>query len=236
MIVARMQKDIEELVRICQKVTTLDRKKAVSSKEQHEQSWTLMRQQIRNQAMQVLVQGQDPSTDKFMLLAKMMNMREHLLKQIFQSSLYRKLIIWTDLNIQPDEWCHQKVVECINQINDFQETLNYKPTMLQFEEVALDLPGYFSFSESGAANCESTDTLDAMIQSFVEMENLIKKNFLMQSEKLHAFAETNTVQMTLREEVERINQELAELTATHKKKMETFYSANKDHDSKNQQD
>jgi len=42
--------------------------------------------------------------------------------------------------------------------------------------------------------------------------------------------------MTLREEVERINQELAELTATHKKKMETFYSANKDHDSKNQQD
>lgn len=65
------------------------------------------------------------------------------------------------------------------------------------------------------------------------MENLIKKNFLMQSEKLHAFAETNTVQMTLREEVERTNQELADLTATHKKKMETFYSANKDHDSKN---
>lgn len=109
------------------------------------------------------MQGQDAAADQMLLVAKMMNMREHLQKQIFQSSLYRKLIIWTDLNIQPDEWCHQKVVECINKINDFQETLKYKPTMLQFEEVALDQPGYFSYSESGAANCESTDTLDAMI-------------------------------------------------------------------------
>ena len=54
--------------------------------------------------------------------------------------------------------------------------------------MSLDSPGYFSFSESGGANCESTETLDAMIQSFVEMENLIKKNFMMQSEKLNTFA------------------------------------------------
>ena len=40
--------------------------------------------------------------------------------------------------------------------------------------------------------------------------------------------------MTLREEVEQINQELSELTFKHKKMMENFYSSNKDSDSKNQ--
>jgi len=57
--------------------------------------------------------------------------------------------------------------------------LNYKPTKPEFEDVSLDVPGYFSFSDTGGANCESTDTLDAMVASFVEMENLIKKNFMM---------------------------------------------------------
>jgi hypothetical protein len=48
------------------------------------------------------------------LIAKMLNMKDALQRQIFYACLYRKLIIWDDLNIQCDEWCHQKVVECIN--------------------------------------------------------------------------------------------------------------------------
>jgi len=46
------------------------------------------------------------------------------------------------------------------------------------------MPGYFSFSDQGGANCESTDTLDATISNMIEMENLIKKNFMMHSDKL----------------------------------------------------
>ena len=87
------------------------------------------------------------------------------------------------MNIPPDEWCHQKVVECIHKINDFQEKLGYKPTRLLFEEVGLDTKGYFSFDGAGT-ECESTVTLDAMINNQVDMENLIKKNFMMKSEKL----------------------------------------------------
>ena len=69
-----------------------------------------------------------------------------------------------DLNIPLDEWCHQKVVECNNKIDSFQEKLGYKPTRLLFEEVGLDTSGYFSFEGAGA-ECESTVTLDAMIQN-----------------------------------------------------------------------
>lgn len=127
---------------------TLNMKKTVQSQEDNEKSWSFMRQTIRNEAMKVmqLIQ-QDQSIDKFMLLAKLMNMRENLLKQIFHSSLYRKLIIWNDLNIQCDEFVPQKIVQCINQINQFQEELNYKPTKLQFEEISLETGGYFSFSD-----------------------------------------------------------------------------------------
>lgn len=43
MMVARLQKDIEELVRICEKLMSLNINKAISSKESNEQNWTLMR-------------------------------------------------------------------------------------------------------------------------------------------------------------------------------------------------
>ena len=54
MIVARLQKDIEDLVRICQKVMTLNIKKAQGSKDVNDQNWTLQRQTVRNEAMKVL--------------------------------------------------------------------------------------------------------------------------------------------------------------------------------------
>ena len=109
--------------------------------------------------------------------------------------------------------------------------------MLEFEETSLETPGgYFSFSDQGGATCESTETLDAMISSQIDMENLIKKNFMMQSEKLNIFAETNPVQLTLREEVEIINQQNADLHQKIKKLQDQIYSKNKDNDTKDIKD
>ena len=55
MMVTKLMKDIEEIVRICQRVTAYNLKKAADSKEINDQNWTLMRTNLRNQAMQVLV-------------------------------------------------------------------------------------------------------------------------------------------------------------------------------------
>ncbi len=44
--------------------------------------------------------------------------------------LYRKLVIWMDLNIQSDEFVHAKVVEVTNIINDWKEELKYVPSRL----------------------------------------------------------------------------------------------------------
>ena len=56
---------------------------------------------------------------------------------------------------------------------------------MQFEDVHLEMSGYFSFHEN--SNCESTDTLGATVDAFIEMGNLIKKNFMMKPEKLAQF-------------------------------------------------
>lgn len=58
-----------------------------------------------------------------------------------------------------------------------------------------------------------------MIQNTVDMESLIKKNFLIQSEKLRHFAESNPVQMSLREEVEEANKELEALRQKNREQM-----------------
>ena len=105
-------------------------------------------------------------------------MRDNLQKQIFFSCLYRKLLMWNDLNIHPGEYCNDKVVECTKILNDFMDKDSHIPTKIQFEFVNLDTSGYFSADNDGK-KCESTDTLDALVENFNDMEELIKKNFLL---------------------------------------------------------
>ena len=97
----------------------------------------------------------------------------------------------------------------MNEIMEFQEDLKYKPTKAEFQEITLDTPGYFSFSESHGDNCDSTETMAAFIESFKDMENIIKKNFLVirngHDETTKNAIERNPVQITLREEFEGVN-------------------------------
>ena len=93
--------------------------------------------------------------------------------------------------------------------------MDYKPTKLPFQEVSLDSPGYFTFSDhQGDSDC--TTSLQAMIESSEEMGSLIKKNFMIQGEKLDNIKQNNPVQMSLREEVEEANKELEELRQKNK--------------------
>lgn len=64
LIVARMAKDIEDLLRICQQVLTLNIKKPIASKEQNDQDWAIARQTIRNEAIKALTLSQDPNANK----------------------------------------------------------------------------------------------------------------------------------------------------------------------------
>ena len=75
-----------------------------------------------------------------------------------------------------------------------------------YKEVDLDSPGLFTMSSDGAdpPNSEGVQTLDAVCEAYLEMEQLIKKNFKLSNEKLLACSESNPVQITLREELEAV--------------------------------
>lgn len=96
--------------------------------------------------------------DNFALLAKLLNIKDHLQRQVFKGLLYRKLVVWMDLNIQSDEYVHQcnppllslitfsEVVELMNMIMNFRENLKYVPSKLFFKEVTLDTPGAYTLT------------------------------------------------------------------------------------------
>ena len=143
----------------------------------------------------------DQNSDKFFMISKLLNLRESLIRQIFHSCLYRKLVIWKDLNIHIGDYAPQVVVDTINMYNNYKETLKYIPTRLQFQEVNLDSPGFFSF-DNQSDQAESSDVLNSLINHFIDMESLIKKNFLMASEKIFDYLDSNPVQVDLRREIE----------------------------------
>ena len=109
------------------------------------------------------------------------------------------------------------------------------PTKLEFKEVSLDTEGFFSSVETqgGEAKCDSTYTLEATIEHFNDMENLIKKNFLTPADKIKEMYDANPVQKTLRDEVGEMKIEILELKKNNKKLIDQVYSKDKDNDNKN---
>jgi hypothetical protein len=65
-------------------------------------------------------------------------------------------------------------------MNGHLEKDGYAPTHLEFDEIYLDSPGYYNFSDNTRQHADSTEYLDQTVGSLAEMENLIKKNFMMQ--------------------------------------------------------
>ena len=80
-----------------------------------------MADQMKNEVTKILGYAQDPNSDNFALLSKLLNLKDNLQKQVFMGVLYRKLIIWMDLNIQSDDFEHIKIVEAIAMIQDLKE-------------------------------------------------------------------------------------------------------------------
>ncbi len=76
-------------------------------------------------------------------------------------------------------------------INDFKERLHYVPSKRFYEEVDLESPGYYNITNDRGS--ESVSNLEAFCDAYMEMENLIKKNFKLSSEKLLKFTDNNPV-------------------------------------------
>lgn len=118
--------------------------------------------------------------------------------------LYRKIVLWMDLNITSDDFVHAKVVEVMGMIDNYKDQLNYVPSKINYTDIQMASDGIYSLAqkEEGAGNSEAMDNLHALAEAVIDMENIIKNNFKLSEEKRTKFVDNNPVMTTLREELE----------------------------------
>ena len=151
--------------------------------------------------------------DPVFQLAKLMSIKDNLLGQVFFSVMYRKAMLWDDLDIgakEGDEVFGQPM-ECkvVEKIDYYQKEYNHKPTSFFYEPITENQPGIYTMpSEANDRQFTPTTavTLKEMISGYIEMETLIKQKFLFSEEKRRQFFESNPVQQTLRKTVEDLHE------------------------------
>ena len=151
------------------------------------------------------LRDQGETGDQMYVIAKILNMKDKIMQQILAALLYKKTVIWTDLKINPggardnDEiYAAEKVVQVKNRIDEFMAKDEYLPSRYNYVPIDPDEAGVFTDIRSeaegqGTHGTDFTQLLDAVIDSNIDMETLIKDKFLFSKEKIAGFLETNPV-------------------------------------------
>lgn len=167
---------------------------------------------FENECTQALKASEDENVDSLEIVAKLMNMKDNLLKQVTHALIYRKILLFKDLGINSADFVESKVADITNQMDDLEKEYGYIPTKARLDEVKLSTPGVYSISFEGEGRfSESVENLYSLSLSFFEMENIIKTNFKLSEEKLSKFTEDNPVLESLRKKLEDVNKEKEKL-------------------------
>ena len=129
-VTARLQKDICALTNAARKVMRVqDPGKAVAIDDTQDDEWSQVENTLFNEADKIAqMEIGANEQEKIALIAKLMNMRERMQTQVFQGVLYKKLITWKDLKIDPDEWASPAEVDILKSFTTLEEDLGYLPT------------------------------------------------------------------------------------------------------------
>lgn len=139
----KLGKEVIHLVEVAKMVIEIDVKKTLSDSDRAD-AWDTICNQLSNEADKAFSMMNDANADRFYLLSKVLNMRENLLKQIFHAIMYKKLITWKDLQIDPDEYATQAEVDTLKLFSSVEEQLSYLPTRMEYNTVTFEAPAYFS--------------------------------------------------------------------------------------------
>lgn len=231
----RLQKDIEFLVQVAQKVLVIDVTKSTDP-TQSDNQWKTIGNHLANETEQAIkCIMDDPNTDRCHMVSKLLNMRESLHTQIFHGCLYRKLATWKDLNIFIGEFAGQVEVDTLNKLQELEETLQYLPTKMEYKPVQFEGSGSFDYSSGSQVNeAESSTILSNTVKHFLDMDQLIQKNFLMMKnnpDKINEFLANNPVHQTLRQQVQDTRIELAECQKKLKEQLQKNFTSEADNSS-----
>lgn len=64
---------------------------------------------------------------------KLLNIKDNILCQILRIMIYKKNVLWRDLNIKFDDYIHGEVKSILNKIKENEEKFGYVPNSLPFK-------------------------------------------------------------------------------------------------------
>jgi hypothetical protein len=64
---------------------------------------------------------------------RLLGIRDNILCQLLRVMLYKKNLLWRDLNIELDDYIHSEVKTILTTIKENEEKLGYSPTSIPFK-------------------------------------------------------------------------------------------------------
>jgi len=153
-----------------------------------------------------------------MTIGKMMDLKDNLYSQLFQALLYKKTVVYENLDLNSTVadkdsnvvYKSEKVVRMHDLLNEFKSGLGWVPDCLTYEAVGEETTGTFSVFEThegsggGGQDTESSKWLVALTDAYLDMGDVVAKNLNLPPEKIESFIQTNPVQRDLRQQVENL--------------------------------
>lgn len=105
-------------------------------------------------------------------------MKDQLHGQIFLAVMYRKQILWDDLDMNKsgkdgeDIYASPKVVEVSDKMNSYIVELGYKPVKFIYDIDSIAKPGIYTKTSDSKA--DTAETLRDMVSGVVEVEQLVQ--------------------------------------------------------------
>jgi len=160
-----------------------------------------------------LKQSEEENANQLEIIAKLMNMKDNLMKQVSHALIYKKILLFQDLNIHSADFVEAKIADITSEMDDLEKEYGYVPTKARLEEQKLNSPGIYTPATDGEGKfSESVENLYSLSLCFFEMENIIKTNFKLSNDKeLEKFTENNPVLDTLRKKLEDVYREKEKL-------------------------
>lgn len=184
--------------------------KSMKLDDDRDKQWDILNENLQNLTLEIFKQAQQKDSDKAALIAKLMTLKDNLLKTLCEALIYKKIILWMDLGIQSDDYIRNTVVQKLNDmIMSQKKVMKFVSTQMSFPEFSMEDRGVYNVEMGRVLNMEDTGFGHMLVlaEVFNDMEEMIKQNFNLSEEKKSRFVRQNKVMMTLREELEEVHLE-----------------------------
>lgn len=204
-----LSKELERGIQVA-KITMQLPTKSMKLDDDRDKQWDILNENLQNLTLEIFKQAQQKDSDKAALIAKLMTLKDNLLKTLCEALIYKKIILWMDLGIQSDDYIRNTVVQKLNDmIMSQKKVMKFVSTQMSFPEFSMEDRGVYNVEMGRVLNMEDTGFGHMLVlaEVFNDMEEMIKQNFNLSEEKKSRFVRQNKVMMTLREELEEVHLE-----------------------------